>query len=119
MSKLKLTARRYEIMKTLKLQQNDNRPRQPQRRSNGARALPGETPALPLCLIDTQTLHTLKVEVDAKQIAAVPPLENLPAAAPALSLSILEAEQGYDPYNNFGESAARRRPRPSTLGSHH
>ena len=108
-------------MKTLKLRERDSDLQSTSRAQAGAAPLPGEVPALPLCLIDTQTLRTLKVGVDSKSIAAIPPVPGIAASTPAPVLALTTAEQteGYDPYNNFGESVATRRPRLAVQGSRH
>ena len=108
-------------MKTLKLKEQHSELSDKNGGKPGARPLPGESAALPLCLIDTQTLRTLKVEVDSQQIAAVPEhrMRKVSVGTPALSLALCERAEGYDPYNNFGESAASRRPRVAAQGSRH
>ena len=109
-------------MKMLKLRERKSEPRGKIRQKARPAGRSADEAALPLSLIDTQTLRTMRVEVDSRQIAAVRKPEPIRASAPqeptGLSLEPVEADTGYDPYNNFGEAAARR-PRASVAGSRH
>ncbi|MEL7448890.1 MAG: hypothetical protein AAFN78_06755, partial [Pseudomonadota bacterium] len=110
------------VMKMLKLRERKSEARGKIRKKARPAARSGEEAALPLSLIDTQTLRTMRVEVDSRQIAAVrkpAPIRAGAAEKPSgLTLEPVEADTGYDPYNNFGEAVARR-PRAAVGGSRH